>query len=1551
MKRLLLVLGVACLLAVFRASAQTPVITAEPQSVIVNNASAAAFTVAASNAVSYQWFFQGTNSLSGETNATLSLDDVSTNQAGSYTVVMTSSNLMSVTSAPPAVLTIVPGTIIQWIISTYPGGGSSNFLVQLFDHDKPATVENFIHYITAGSYSNMFFDRDVTNFVLQGGDYVSVDRTTNGLNVNAVSTGTNLFPSQLENEFGVGPLIHNHFGTLAMALQPGKTNSASSAFFFNLVDNSAILDAQDFTVFGRILSGTNILQYFNTLGGPSNGIYPYNPQFTNLPVNYNGTNAPTDANLFYCGFAFISPTNPPVITNPPMVSITFPAPNAVLANVSDVTFTGTASDNVGGIAEVYCVINGLAGVYEGQSFTNVAVGATNWLLPLTGFDPGIYEVSAYAQDGAGNLSAPATVYFTNLAPLVLVSQPSNLTVNAGSSALFAIEAGNAATYQWFFQGTNILTGETNATLGLDDLSTNQAGSYTVEVTSSDTISMASATAVLTVVQGTIIQWTISKYANGSSSNFLVELFDHDKPATVANFIHYIGSGAYSNTFFDTVASTVLVGGDFATADRTTNYLDVRNLSMGTNIFPSQLASEFDVGPFVHNTYGTLAALGSFDAGESTSGFFFNLEDNSTNANFEGPSAGFTVFGRILSGANILQYFTNLSAPSNGIYDYTNSNTNFDFPSLPVNYDGTNKPADASVFYCDFRFISPTNPPGYTNLPTVSITFPAPNQVFTNGGDLTVAGMASAAVGVAEVFCVLTSSTGAYGNTNQILIAQGTTNWSLDLGIIEAGVYQLTAYAQDGAGNLSAPVTEYFTNLAILTIVTNSNGLLTTNAPLYLVPGQTNTVKAMAGPGQLFYNWTVNGVASLNQTQTFTSISVNFNLVVTYLPATASAGLTIASPVSGAKALSIQNVLTISGAIASTNFTNLTCQFFYNSNSLSAALPATITGTNWSLTVTNYANGSNYTVVALATNAAGQASFASAGFSLVNVEILTLKTNGAGTIINTNPLPYLAPGTYTVKAAPAKGYSFYGWNNGVTTTLNPINTFQIVSNLTLTATFIPEDTSLTGLKFTYPSANAMLTNGTFSVEGTLPASLAVTQLTCQLFLQSNGLTALPQPVTNDPAATKWTFPVTNLTPGQYTILAVGYDNQGHSRLVSENFNLLSKLVVNVQGEGSVTSGLNGKYLQVGKSYNITATPKKGQLFAFWGGTVANSNSAATKFVMSTNTVLTANFASNLFPSVAGTYTGLFLDPASVSPSNAGFIKVTITSTGAFSGDLTFPSVTYPIYSDQFLYNGSGLLEGRNAFNTNDLLVLVFSLDLTNGTDTITGYVADETTAGLINWASELVLYRAVTRISGSNAPAAGKYVLLVQPEDASNAPVATGYEAISLTANGALSLVGVLSDNTAISQSAKMSKDGIWPVYIVPSSYKGKGMIIGWQTNTLAGACDGQLFWCKPGPGSASNLTSSGAVFAGPAANTQYQMILAGGTSNSLPVNSSRQFEPQLNVVAITLQSGGILSGNIDVGGEKLPFKGAFIDPANGGAGFIIDKSGQTQGFQIIYGNN
>ena len=84
-------------------------------------------------------------------------------------------------------------------------------------------------------------------------------------------------------------------------------------------------------------------------------------------------------------------------------------------------------------------------------------------------------------------------------PVTLISQPTNQTVNAGASAMFSVVAGGSPpfTYQWIFNGTNILGG-TNANLVLTNVQPDEAGAYSVSVSNLST-SVISSNAILTVL--------------------------------------------------------------------------------------------------------------------------------------------------------------------------------------------------------------------------------------------------------------------------------------------------------------------------------------------------------------------------------------------------------------------------------------------------------------------------------------------------------------------------------------------------------------------------------------------------------------------------------------------------------------------------------------------------------------------------------------------------------------------------------------------------------------------------------------------------------------------------------------------------------------------------------------------------------------------------------------------------------------------------------------------------------------------------------------------
>jgi cyclophilin family peptidyl-prolyl cis-trans isomerase len=152
--------------------------------------------------------------------------------------------------------------------------------VELFDEAKPITVRNFLRYVQSGVYTNMFLHRWAPEFVVQGGGFVVAARG----NTNVFEAVPNF--GSISNEYNAGRTLSNSFATLAMARLGGVTNSATSQWFFNLGNNS-FLDSVDggFTVFGRVLRGTNVLNRFNntTL---TNRIFvlPLGDPFNELPV-------------------------------------------------------------------------------------------------------------------------------------------------------------------------------------------------------------------------------------------------------------------------------------------------------------------------------------------------------------------------------------------------------------------------------------------------------------------------------------------------------------------------------------------------------------------------------------------------------------------------------------------------------------------------------------------------------------------------------------------------------------------------------------------------------------------------------------------------------------------------------------------------------------------------------------------------------------------------------------------------------------------------------------------------------------------------------------------------------------------------------------------------------------------------------------------------------------------------------------------------------------------------------------------------------------------
>ena len=153
-----------------------PVIITQPSSQQAGVGSSPSFsiTVAGSGPFVYAWYFAATNQVQSGTNSMLMLSNVSTNNTGNYTVVVTN-NYGSVTSAVATLTVTIPRTPPQIVNS----GAGFGFLTNQFGFnisgafgqtivvDGSTDLVNWIPLITntAGNNPIYFFDPASTNFV------------------------------------------------------------------------------------------------------------------------------------------------------------------------------------------------------------------------------------------------------------------------------------------------------------------------------------------------------------------------------------------------------------------------------------------------------------------------------------------------------------------------------------------------------------------------------------------------------------------------------------------------------------------------------------------------------------------------------------------------------------------------------------------------------------------------------------------------------------------------------------------------------------------------------------------------------------------------------------------------------------------------------------------------------------------------------------------------------------------------------------------------------------------------------------------------------------------------------------------------------------------------------------------------------------------------------------------------------------------------------------------------------------------------------------------
>jgi hypothetical protein len=344
----------------------------------------------------------------------------------------------------------------------------------------------------------------------------------------------------------------------------------------------------------------------------------------------------------------------------------------------------------------------------------------------------------------------------------------------------------------------------------------------------------------------------------------------------------------------------------------------------------------------------------------------------------------------------------------------------------------------------------------------------------------------------------------------------------------------------------------------------------------------------------------------------------------------------------------------------------------------------------------------------------------------------------------------------------------------------------------------------------------------------------------------------------------------------TVTALDAANNAGSDSLTVTYSGASALTILINGNGTVSPNLNGQNLKVGKSYTLTAKPASSFVFANWTGDILAGTPSIT-FVFQAGMVLQANFITNPFVPVKGTYNGLFAENE-VRPNSSGSFTLTTTTSGLFTGKLLSGAQRFSLNGQ---FNAVGYAHVNIPRPNMTALTVELWLNLAGGTDQIHGSASDGT------WTADLAGDRAVYDGKTHIAPQAGRYTLALPCNpNSTTQPGGYSYGTVTVSPAGQIILAGLLADGTPINLSSTISKNGAWPLYAqLP---KGQDMLWSWMI--ISNSLSGPMSWIKPAVSGAKlypaaftiDTAAFGSAYARPATGTRILnctnglLVLSGG---------------------------------------------------------------------------
>ncbi|HXT10429.1 MAG TPA: fibronectin type III domain-containing protein [Candidatus Angelobacter sp.] len=350
---------------------------------------------------------------------------------------------------------------------------------------------------------------------------------------------------------------------------------------------------------------------------------------------------------------------------------------------------------------------------------------------------------------------------------------------------------------------------------------------------------------------------------------------------------------------------------------------------------------------------------------------------------------------------------------------------------------------------------------------------------------------------------------------------------------------------------------------------------------------------------------------------------------------------------------------------------------------------------------------------------------------------------------------------------------------------------------------------------------------------------------------------------------------------------------------------------------------------GANRTVTITPAAGQT-----GSANITISVSDGTLGTTSSFLFTVVEATALPSSEiskASYSGLFYESDAVRLQSSGSFNLTV-SKGKYSGSLQMASGKYS-FSGQFgaLCEVTNQLVARKGLTP---LTLSFSLEPGSSTNQFAGTVSDGT------WTAEMFGSAAVFNTKTNPAPYAGNYTLAIPGQ--SSPALGDSFGSLKVDGNGKVKFSGVLADGTKVTQSATLSADGTWGLFV--PLYSGQGMVIAWISFQSRATDDlhGAINWLKQ-PNPAQHYYPGGVILDGNAVGSRFAPASVLALNVEVSKLQATGAPGQITSLKVSTKNGTFKGSSWDqASGQKASFQGALLQKSNTGYGFILETNQSAQ---------